>query len=99
MIRLLKKFLRNSYMALVFLFLYAPVAVLIVFSFNKSKSRAVWGGFTLDCTGSCCRTTRFSKRFGPPSRSPLCQRSSRPRSRWLPVWDSPDSVAAHGLRS
>jgi len=35
-------------MALVFLFLYAPVAVLIVFSFNKSKSRAVWGGFTLD---------------------------------------------------
>lgn len=48
MIRLIRKFLRNGYMALVFLFLYAPVAVLIVFSFNKSKSRAVWGGFTLD---------------------------------------------------
>ncbi len=35
-------------MVLVFLFLYAPVMVLIVLSFNKAKSRAVWGGFTLD---------------------------------------------------
>lgn len=29
-------------------FLYAPIAVLIVFSFNSSKSRALWMGFTLD---------------------------------------------------
>jgi len=36
------------YMALMFVFLYAPVVVLIAFSFNKAKSRAVWGGFTLD---------------------------------------------------
>lgn len=35
-------------MALVFIFLYAPIAVLIVFSFNKLKSRTVWGGFTFD---------------------------------------------------
>ena len=35
-------------MVLIFVFLYAPVVVLIVFSFNKAKSRAVWGGFTLD---------------------------------------------------
>ncbi len=48
MIRAFGKIIRNAYMALVFLFLYAPVAVLMVFSFNKSKSRAVWGGFTLD---------------------------------------------------
>ena len=33
---------------LMFLFLYAPIFVLIVFSFNDSKSNAVWGGFTLD---------------------------------------------------
>ena len=33
---------------LVFLFLYAPIFVLIVFSFNDSKSRTVWQGFTLD---------------------------------------------------
>lgn len=35
-------------MALCFLFLYAPILVLIVFSFNDSKSKAVWAGFTLD---------------------------------------------------
>ncbi len=30
------------------LFLYLPIFVLIVFSFNASKSRSVWSGFTLD---------------------------------------------------
>lgn len=34
-------------MALVFLFLYAPIFVLIVFSFNSSNSNAVWKGFSL----------------------------------------------------
>ncbi|MBQ9979767.1 MAG: ABC transporter permease [Oscillospiraceae bacterium] len=32
--------------ALVFLFLYAPIFVLIVFSFNSSKSRTTWTGFS-----------------------------------------------------
>ena len=36
------------FMALVFLFLYAPIFVLIVFSFYSIKSRAVWTGFSLD---------------------------------------------------
>ena len=40
--------LANLFMALCFLFLYAPILVLIVFSFNGSKSKAVWTGFTLD---------------------------------------------------
>ena len=35
-------------LALTFLFLYAPIFVLIVFSFNSTKSRSVWSGFTLD---------------------------------------------------
>jgi len=35
-------------MALVFIFLYAPIAVLIAFSFNSTKSRTVWTGFTFD---------------------------------------------------
>ena len=34
-------------MILTFLFLYAPIFVLIVFSFNDSKSRTVWQGFSL----------------------------------------------------
>ena len=33
-----------------------PIFVLIVFSFNASKSNAVWGGFTLTGTPSCSRT-------------------------------------------
>ena len=40
--------LSRIFIGLVFLFLYAPIAVLIVFSFNASKSRTVWAGFTLD---------------------------------------------------
>ena len=36
------------FMLLVFLFLYAPILVLVVFSFNASKCTAVWAGFTLD---------------------------------------------------
>ena len=35
-------------LALTFAFLYAPIFVLIVFSFNSTKSRSVWTGFTFD---------------------------------------------------
>ena len=40
--------LGRLFTALIFLFLYAPIFVMIVFSFNDSKSRTVWAGFTLD---------------------------------------------------
>jgi spermidine/putrescine transport system permease protein len=36
------------YTLLVYLFLYAPIAILMVFSFNTSRQTAVWEGFTLD---------------------------------------------------
>lgn len=42
------KRLGKIYMALVLLFLYVPIFVLIVFSFNETKSRSVFSGFTLD---------------------------------------------------
>jgi len=42
-----KRFLTKSYAALIYLFLYAPILILIVFSFNASKSRGNWAGFTL----------------------------------------------------
>ena len=35
-------------MGLIFVFLYAPIFVLIVFSFNDSSSRSIWSGFTLN---------------------------------------------------
>ena len=34
-------------MALVFVFLYAPIVLLIVFSFNSGNSNMVWKGFSL----------------------------------------------------
>ena len=40
------KAVSRIYMTLVFMFLYAPIFVLIAFSFNNSKSRAVWAGGT-----------------------------------------------------
>ena len=44
----MKKAASRIYMLLVFLFLYAPIIVMMVFSFNESKSRTVFTGFTLD---------------------------------------------------
>lgn len=41
------KILSKIYTALVFIFLYAPIVVLIVFSFNSTKSRSKWSGFSL----------------------------------------------------
>ena len=38
---------KKIYMALLFSFLYIPIGVMIVYSFNASKSRAVFTGFTL----------------------------------------------------
>ena len=39
--------IKKVYITLIFIFLYAPIVTLIVLSFNASKTRAKWGGFTL----------------------------------------------------
>ena len=44
----MKKKLETLYMAIIFIFLYAPIGTLIALSFNSSKSRSKWGGFTLE---------------------------------------------------
>jgi spermidine/putrescine transport system permease protein len=41
--------------ALVYLFLYAPIAILILFSFNSARQTAVWEGLTLDWYRSLLR--------------------------------------------
>jgi len=40
--------LKRFYLGLILFFMYAPIAVLIIFSFNSSRSRGTWEGFTLD---------------------------------------------------
>ena len=45
--RFLKRTWQDFYLVLILIFLYAPIATMIVLSFNSSKSRTQWGGFTL----------------------------------------------------
>ena len=43
----MRKFFRGTYLGLLLTFLYAPIVVMVVLSFNASRSRAKWGGFSL----------------------------------------------------
>jgi len=43
----LGRWAQNIYLILIYLFMYAPILILIVYSFNDSKSRGHWGGFSL----------------------------------------------------
>lgn len=44
---MIKKSLQKLYLALIFIILYAPIVTLMILSFNQSKTRSKWGGFTL----------------------------------------------------
>ena len=43
----MRKKIEKIYMGLIIAFMYLPIATMIILSFNASKSRARWGGFTL----------------------------------------------------
>ena len=43
----MKKVFEKIYLGIILIFMYAPIVTLIILSFNSSKSRAKWGGFTL----------------------------------------------------
>ena len=43
----MKKFFKRFYLGFILVFLYVPILVLIVQSFNAGKSRAKWEGFSL----------------------------------------------------
>ena len=40
--------LLTAYAVLVYIFLFAPIVVLIIFSFNDSRRTFVWRGFTFE---------------------------------------------------
>ena len=42
----MRKFIKRFYLLLIFILLYAPIVTLVVLSFNNSKTRSKWGGFT-----------------------------------------------------
>ncbi|MCM1498830.1 MAG: extracellular solute-binding protein [Clostridium sp.] len=42
----MKKFFERFYIAIIFIFLYAPIVILMVLSVNDSRTRVNWNGFT-----------------------------------------------------
>ena len=55
----MKNLSSKIYMYILYTFLYLPILVLIVFSFNQSKSRANWTGFTLHWYADLFRDERI----------------------------------------
>lgn len=60
---MLKKLFSKIYMGLIFLFLYLPIFVLIILSFNNSSSRVNWGGFTLKWYVNCFKNQKIMTAF------------------------------------
>lgn len=69
---MVKKAISRVYMGLIFLFLYLPILVLIVLSFNNSKSRVKWGGFTLKWYASCFQDETIMNALGMTLQITLC---------------------------
>jgi len=46
--RYLKKLVPNLYIGLILVFIYLPIAILIIYSFNALPKSFIWGGFTLN---------------------------------------------------
>ena len=44
----MRKFFKNAYIGLILFFLYVPAAVILVQSFNASRYRGTWAGFTTE---------------------------------------------------
>lgn len=60
----MKKSLSKLYTGLIFLFLYAPILVVIFFSFNTTKSRTVFEGFTFKWYLELFSDEHIMKAFG-----------------------------------
>ena len=45
--QLIRRVWQDFYLVIIMAFLYAPIVTMMVLSFNSSKSRTQWGGFTL----------------------------------------------------
>ena len=52
MVEKIKRLFSGIYIAFILLFLYAPIGVLVVLSFNSSKARTVWETFTFQWYGT-----------------------------------------------
>lgn len=60
---MVRKTLERLYIILIFIFLYAPIVILMVLSFNQSKTRSRWGGFTLKWYQSLFKNSTIMEAF------------------------------------
>lgn len=60
----LKKFFAGTYLGLMLVFLYAPILLLILFSFNESKTLGNWTGFSLKWYAQLFRTREITDAIG-----------------------------------
>jgi spermidine/putrescine transport system permease protein len=58
------KILAGAYTVLVYAFLYAPIAIIILFSFNTSKRNIIFEGFTTQWYGVMFHNTALLESFG-----------------------------------
>ncbi|HAX71925.1 MAG TPA: spermidine/putrescine ABC transporter permease [Firmicutes bacterium] len=60
---MVSKWFSRIYLWLMFIFLYAPIVVLVVFSFNDSKSSGKWSGFSLRWYQELFQDTKMQTAF------------------------------------
>ncbi len=61
---MMRKAIGKVYIALILIFLYAPIMVLVALSFNDSRSRVVWSGFTLKWYRTLFDSSAIMSAFG-----------------------------------
>ena len=82
----LKKVCSNIYLVFIFVLLYAPILTLMVLSFNQSKSRARWGGFTTRWYTELFQNEEILLAFRIRWSSPFSPLSWPPSSASAPAW-------------
>jgi spermidine/putrescine transport system permease protein len=58
-----RKLWLRAWLAATFVFLYAPIVILVAFSFNDSRRNIVWQGFTLDYYGRAWNNASLIEAF------------------------------------
>lgn len=60
---MIKKWISRLYLFLIFAFLYLPIIVLIALSFNNSRTKVKWGGFTFQWYHECFHNETIMSAF------------------------------------
>lgn len=61
---MMRQAIGKVYIAFILIFLYAPIMVLVALSFNDSRSRVVWSGFTLKWYRTLFDSSAIMSAFG-----------------------------------